>query len=201
MGSAEGWHLSVLAAPLLQLELRFKLLARIPLSHRFHRALAAFLFCPELMVLRHVYLGKAKSPFRIGRKTADRLVLQVFEEDSRAGHRGRASIRNEALHHALPQVLRLGRLRRPQPSGIPPGKHSPRQQQQRHSYQHFPVSSPQSSSSSSSKGSSSRSSPTRANSRGSTPTTSYSVPHSSQVTTSPSSTSSSSISSAFSHSG
>jgi hypothetical protein len=79
--------------------------------------------------------------------------------------------------------------------------HTCHQGRAHHASQQNRAGNPHSSSSNNSSSSSSRPPSTRANSSGSTPTTSYSVPHSSHVTTSPSSTSSNSMSSPFSHSG
>src|ERR1035437_2945533 len=185
---------------LLQLQLGLEFLPCVPGADSLGGALFDLFFRPYVEIFRHIDLGQAEAAVFARCVTADRLGLRISEEDSSASHRCGGVIDHAANDNALAKILRLCRRQhaaegRWNHSGRQGGKQHPGDQActvKLHS---------SSSSSSNSSSSSSSSSPTLVNSRGSTPTTSYSVPHSSQATTSPSSTSSISMSRLFSHSG
>src|SRR5579863_3844512 len=175
---------------LLYLQFGLKLLASVPGTDCLGGALAAVLFSPEVVVFRHIHLGEAEAPVFRRRVAADGFCFAVPEKHGGSRDGSRIRIHDTAHDHALTQVLRLGQRQKSTTQGRHTGCQRHEHDCSRPTYAERPHSSSSSSSSRYSSSSSSDSSPTRDNSSGSTPTTSYSVPHSSQATTSPSSTSS-----------
>jgi len=52
---------------LLELQFRFKLLARIPCADSLDGAFVCIFLRPDLMILRHIHLGKAEFALGVGR--------------------------------------------------------------------------------------------------------------------------------------
>jgi len=96
---------------LFELQVELHILAGIEGADRFGRALFLTLFGPDLVIVDHSYLGKAKTAVRSAGEALDIARLEILQEDGSSSHASIAVADNLALDRPLAKVLRLGKLR------------------------------------------------------------------------------------------
>jgi hypothetical protein len=95
---------------LLELELEIQLLARIKGADCLDGAFLFALFGPDLEVIDHAYLGKAKGAIWSAGEAPDVAGLEVLEEDRCAANDSAGIIDNFSLNDPLSEVLGFGDL-------------------------------------------------------------------------------------------